>query len=151
MPKFIEPLEAVNYIKDGATVFLSGFGLAGMAEEMAIAVEKSFLDTGKPNNLTIYASATLGNYGDRGAAHYAHEGLLKRYVTGHFGGNGPALQKLIIENKIEAYNLPQGILAKMPRNIACKSPGVFTKVGLHTFVDPRLEGGKANSVTTEDI
>lgn len=151
MPKFVKPSEVTNYIKDGAVIYMSAFGLAGMAEETAIAIEESFLKTGKPRDLTIYVSAAAGNFKDRGAAHYAHEGLLKRYVTGHFGGVGPALQALIAENKIEAYNLPQGVLAVLPRNIAGRRPGLLTKVGLYTFVDPRIEGGKSNTVTTEDI
>lgn len=151
MPKFLKPLEVVNHIKDGATIYCSAFGLAGFAEETAIAVRESFLNSGHPRDLNIYVSAAAGNFQDRGAAHYALEGLLKRYVTGHFGGVGPALQALIAENKIEAYNFPQGVLSILPRNIAGRRPGLLTKVGLYTFVDPRLEGGKANEMTKEEL
>lgn len=151
MPKFIDVNEVPDLIKDEAVIYSAGFGLAAFAEEVAISVEKSFLEKGRPRNLTFYNAAAVGNFVNRGAAYYAHDGLLKRYVTGHFGGVGPALQKLIAENKVEAYNLPQGILSILPRNIAGRRPGVLSKVGLGTFVDPRIEGGKANSVTTEDI
>jgi len=72
-------------------------------------------------------------------------------VAGHFGGEGPAMMRMIAEDKLEAYNFPQGVIATMPRNIAARRPGVLTKVGLYTFADPRVEGGKANNVTTEDL
>jgi len=84
----------------------SAFGLAGMAEEMAIGIRESFEATGHPRALTVYNAAAAGDWSNRGTGYYAVEGLLKRYVSGHFGGVGPALQKLIAENKIEAYNLP---------------------------------------------
>ena len=151
MPKFIDVNEVPGLIKDGDLIYSAGFGLTAFAEEVAIAVERNFLEKGHPRNLTFYNAAAVGNFVDRGAAHYAHEGLLGRYVSGHFGGVGPALQKLIADNKIEAYNLPQGILASLPRNIAGRRPGVLTKIGLGTFVDPRIEGGKANAVTTENL
>ncbi|MEL7568176.1 MAG: CoA-transferase [Dehalobacterium sp.] len=149
MPQVIRPEEIKDYIKDGSTVYTTGITLGGFAEEIAIAIENSFLETGHPRDLTIYWPSGIGNRGDRGFAHLAHEGLIKRGVGGHFVGCGPKLTKLVKENKIEAYNFPQGIMATMARNIAARRPGIISKSGIGTYVDPRLEGGKMNSRTRE--
>jgi propionate CoA-transferase len=151
MAKFVKSSEIASVIKDNATIYTPGFGLAGFAEEVAIAIKESFLATGHPCNLTVYHSAGIGNTKDRGIHHFAHEGLLKRIVAGHFGIGGPKINKLIMENKIEAYNLPQGVLSVLARNIAGRRPGVLSKVGLGTFVDPRVEGGKITTKATEDL
>jgi propionate CoA-transferase len=151
MAKFVKSSEIASVIKDNATIYTPGFGLAGFAEEVAIAIKESFLATGHPCNLTVYHSAGIGNTKDRGIHHFAHEGLLKRIVAGHFGIGGPNINKLIMENKIEAYNLPQGILSVLARNIAGRRPGVLSKVGLGTFIDPRVEGGKITAKATEDL
>jgi len=151
MIKVIKGNEVRDFIKDGATIQTVGFGLAGYPEEVAIAIEESFLTTGHPRDLTLWYAAGIGNTKDRGVHHFAHEGLLKRVVGGHFGIGGPAINKMIMENQIEAYNFPQGVLAQMPRNIAGRHPAMLTKVGLGTFVDPRVEGGKITTKTTEDL
>ena len=151
MNKVIESKAVGNLIKDGATIYTCGFGLAGFADEVAIEVKQSFLLTGHPCNLTIYHGAGIGNCKDRGIQHFAKEGLLKRIVAGHFGIGGPDINQLIMENRIEAYNFPQGVLTLMPRNIAGHRPGLITKVGLGTFVDPRVEGGKITAKTVEDL
>jgi propionate CoA-transferase len=147
MRKFISADSVASLIPDGSTIYTCGFGLAGFAEEVAIVIEKSFVEKGHPNALTIYHSTGTGNSKDKGIAHFAHEGLVKRIVGGHFGASGPQISKLLMENKIEGYNFPQGVLAILPREIAGRRPGVITKVGLGTFVDPRIEGGKINDLT----
>lgn len=149
MAKVITAAEAVSFIQDGATVYTTGITLGGFAEGVAIALEEAFLQTGHPRNLTFYYPSGIGNRATRGFAHLSHEGLVKRTVGGHYKGCGPALTKLVKDNKIEAYNFPQGVMATMARNIAARKPGVITKVGLGTFVDPRIEGGKLNSKTKD--
>lgn len=145
--KFIPSNTVASLVPDGATIYTCGFGLAGFAEEVAIEIEQSFMETKHPKDLTIYHSTGTGNSKDKGIAHFAHEGLVKRIVGGHFGASGPEISRLLIENKIEGYNFPQGVLAILPREIAGRRPGVITKVGLGTFVDPRIEGGKINDLT----
>ncbi|MBS0353108.1 MAG: malonate decarboxylase subunit alpha [Proteobacteria bacterium] len=149
--RFIEAGDVARLIPNGATVFCTGMGLAGFPEEVAKAIEAAFLATGHPRDLTLYHSTGVGNGKDRGMHHFAHEGLIKRLVGGHFGVGGPNLMKLIMEERIEAYNLPQGVLALLPRQVAGRRPGFITKVGLGTFVDPRIEGGKVNRRTEEDL
>ncbi|MDW7669980.1 MAG: CoA-transferase, partial [Bacillota bacterium] len=151
MPKFIDVKDLYKYIKDEAVIYTTSFGLVGMPEESAISLEKHFLEHNRPKNLTYYCPSASGNFKDKGIHHLAHEGLLKKYVTGHFGGGGPRIQKLIAENKIEAYNMPQGVLSILPRYIAGNRGGLFTKVGLNTFIDPRIEGGQCNDISKENL
>ncbi|MGA7875480.1 MAG: acyl CoA:acetate/3-ketoacid CoA transferase, partial [Desulfoferrobacter sp.] len=129
-----------------------GFAGVGACEEIAIALEEHFLNTGRPNNLTLmFAVATgPGNDSNRGLNHLAHEGLIRRIIGGHWG-LAPKIQKLALENKVEAYNLPQGIISHLYRNIASQKAGIFSNVGLGTFVDPRNGGGKLNARTTEEL
>jgi len=148
--KLVSAREAVEIIKSGDVVALGGFIGVGITEEMLIELEKRFLDTGEPRNLTLLYASGLGDAKERGVNHLAHEGLIKRVVCGHWGMT-PKMARLAFDNKIEAYNLPQGVISALFRDTAAHRPRTITSVGLGTFVDPRNGGGKINDVTTEDL
>lgn len=151
MVRFIDASDVPALVRDGDTLYTTGMMLAGLAEGALVELEKAFLATGHPRDLSFYTPVGQGNFKDKGMAHFAHEGMTKRIVAAHYGVGGPRLAELVRNNQVEAYNWPQGVLATMPRQLAGRHGGVFTKVGLGTFVDPRLEGGKVNARASEDL
>ena len=150
MSKLTSVQDAVKLIKDGDTVAFGGFVGAVHAEEVTAGIQASFLETAHPKDLTVVYAAGQGDGKEKGLNHLGEEGLVKRIVGGHWG-LVPRLQKLALENKLSAYNLPQGVISHLFRDIAAGKMGVLTHVGLKTFADPRLEGGKINDVSKKDI
>jgi len=149
--KFTDAATAVGLIKDGDTVALVGGG-GGLVEASCLfaAVEKRFLETGHPRDLTVVHALGIGDRKTRGMNCFAHEGMVKRVIGGHWVWS-PRMQALARENKIEAYVLPGGVTMQLFREIGAGRPGLFTHVGLGTFVDPRIEGGRMNSRAKDDL
>ena len=149
--RFLSAEEAIATVPDGATVGLIGGG-GGLVEASLLheQMEKRFLSTGKPTGLTCIHALGIGDREARGMNRFAHEGMVRRVIGGHWVWS-PRMQELARENKIEAYVLPGGVLMQLMREVAAKRPGLITHVGLGTFVDPRLDGGKMNEAAKEPL
>lgn len=148
--KLVSHAEAAALIEDGWTVSTSGFTGSGHPEGLSTAIEKRFLETGHPRGLTLIYAAGQGDRATKGTGRFGHAGMVKRIIGGHWGA-APRLGALAVANEVEAYNWPQGVVAQLFRAIAGKKPGVISPIGLHTFVDPRYDGGRLNARTTEEL
>ena len=174
MAKFITAAEAAALIPDGATIGTAGMGMSGWAEEVACAIRDRFRETGHPCGLDLHHGSAMGDWGygnqfdgwdrtrrpggpdeshgSRGVTRLgeAGPGLVTRWVGGHVG-SAFTLRELAAQEKLECFCLPQGVAVNLWREIAAGRPGLFTKVGLGTFVDPRVEGGRMNKSAKGNI
>ncbi len=148
--KIMTALEAVDLIQSGDTVTVAGFVGTGVPDELLDALQKKFSKTQTPQNLCLLFTAGPGDGHKKGLNRIADKKLMKRAIGGHFGLI-PRISQLALDNQIEAYNIPQGIISHLYRDIAAGKPGVITKTGLGTFADPRIEGGKVNEKSREDL
>jgi propionate CoA-transferase len=149
MSKVISASDAAALINDGATLGAAALGLSGWPEEISIAIEKRFLASGHPARLTFVHASGIGDWKTKGPQHFTHPGMISRWIAAH-AALSPDMAKMITESDFEAWCLPQGVIAQLWRDIAAHRPGLVTKTGLMTFVDPRVEGGRLNKATTTD-
>ncbi|MAZ15031.1 MAG: acyl CoA:acetate/3-ketoacid CoA transferase [Ahrensia sp.] len=151
MARFVTAAEAVSLVPDDATLGLVGGG-GGLCEAMLLheQIEKRFLETGHPRNLTVVHALGIGNRKKTGMNRFAHKGMVAAVIGGHWVWS-PEMQRMAAENEIEAYVLPGGVSMQLMREIAAGRPGLITHVGLGTFVDPRVEGGRMNDVSRRGL
>ena len=148
--KLVSADAAIALIHDDDTLVCSGFGVVGVPDALLAALARRFEAQAQPRNLTLLFGGGPGDGKDRGLNRIAFAGLIKRAIGGHWG-LVPKIGALAMANEIEAYNLPLGVISHMYRDIAAGMPGTLTPVGLGTFVDPRLQGGRINARTTQEI
>ncbi len=149
--KVVTAEEVIQLIEDEDCIAIQGSG-GGVGEPTRLlkTLGEHFQKHSTPRNLTICHSTGIGDQHGSGTDRLAFPGLVKRDIAGHLG-MAPNMGRMILNNQMEAYNFPQGVLSRMYGAVAAKKPGVITKVGLHTYVDPRIEGGKVNDITSEDL
>jgi propionate CoA-transferase len=148
--KVISADEAIALIRDNDVVTTTGFVQSCIPEALHAALEKRFVETQHPRDLTLIMTAGAGDSKGLGTGRFYHDGLLRRVIAANFG-RMPKVAQAAQENKILGYNLPQGVISQLYRACAAGQPGLFSKVGLYTYVDQRFGGGRVNDVTTEDI
>ncbi len=142
--KFITATEAAAMIKDNSTVGINGFISFCLADDILTEIENRYISEKHPRNISVVNVAGVGGDGkDRGMNHLAHEGLMKRLLCSNLS-LANKVYPLIMNNAFPTFMIPQGVLANMMRAITSGKPGVITKVGMHTFVDPRVDGGRIN-------
>ncbi len=149
--KFIGASEAAQLVASGSSVLVSGSGGGhGVPEAVLEALEARFLGEGSPRDLTLIHVVGIGDRQQKGAARFGHEGMLKRSITSALI-DSPILMDMARANKIESYILPQGVMSQLMREIAGGRPGLITKTGLHTFIDPRQGGGRQNASSKDEL
>ncbi|UEM24605.1 3-oxoacid CoA-transferase (plasmid) [Skermanella mucosa] len=148
--KVVNADEAVAIIRSGDMVATSGFVGVGTPDAIFAALEKRFLASAEPRDLGLLFAAAPGDGKDRGLNRLAHRGLIRRAVGGHWS-LVPKLGRMAADDLIEAWNLPLGCISQLFREISGRRPGLLSRVGLGTFVDPRRGGGKLNQISTRDL
>ena len=151
LDKWMDAAEAAGQIFDCATIALAGSG-GGLLEPDAVlaALEQRFLQTGHPRDLTVVHALGIGDGKSSGLSRFAHAGMVRRVIGGHWSWS-PAMQQMAQDNAFEAYSFPAGAISTLLREIGAGRPGLVTHVGLRTFVDPRIDGGKINARASEDL
>jgi acyl CoA:acetate/3-ketoacid CoA transferase len=150
LSKLVAPSEAVSRIPDGAVVTVSSSSALGCPDFVLAALGRRFESEGHPRNLTMLHPIAAGDmYGVKGIDHIAKDGLISRVLAGSYPSGPsnlpmPEIWKMVVEDRIEAYNVPSGIMFDMHREAAARRPGVLTRIGLDTFVDPVREGCAMN-------
>jgi propionate CoA-transferase len=143
--------EAARLVHDGDTVLIGGSGGGhAVPEALIVALERRFLKEGHPHGITSLHPVGIGDEATQGVSRFAHPGLLKRIVCGSLI-DSPLIEGLVSRDEVEAYTLPQGALSQLMREMAAGRPGLVTHVGLHTFVDPRYDGGRQSPSAQEDL
>ncbi len=128
LKKIVEAADAVAVVHAGDTVASAGYGGNGTPDRLFLALEQRFVESGAPTDLTLVFSTGQGDMKDKGLNRLAHEGLIRRVIGGYFGLS-PRIERLIVENRIEAYNLPEGVMTQLYRDIGARKPGTLSRVG----------------------
>jgi len=150
-PEVIDAKKAAGLIADGDAVFFSGSGGGHLVPETIIeALADRYAAEAQPRDLTLCSVVSLGDWETTGFGRLALPGLARRVISAGFN-NCPAIADLANQNQIEAYTLPQGVLSQLTRDMAAGRPGLLTRTGLGTFVDPRQQGGKQSERTQENL
>ena len=151
MPDVLDAAQAAELIRDGDHVLFGGSGGGhAVPEAVIVALDERFRTTTYPRDLTLVSAVSIGDWKDAGLSRLAQPGLVKRVISAGFN-NCPRIGEMARANLIEAYTFPQGVMSQLCRDMAAGRPGLLTRTGLHTFVDPRREGGRQSARTTEDL
>lgn len=144
--------EAVKLIKDGDNIVVSGLISVLSPEKILEALGNRYMEEGNPRDLTIFTPCRVGWASGKGIERLAYKILLKRWISGSFSSkDSPNIAKMIEDNQFEVYSFSMGVMYEWIRALAAGLPGLITEVGIDTYVDPRLEGGKITSCCQEDL
>ena len=144
--------DAARLIPDGAALALSGNGSILQPERLLIAMERLFLETGHPRDLTAIYPVVVGTGPGTGVDRLAHEGLVREVVASCFDIWGiDRLARMLREDRIRAHCVPMGILFQLLHAAADGQPGILTRVGMDTFVDPTVRGTGHNTATPDSL
>lgn len=147
--KLADAWEALSRAGDGAVIAISGFNMATTPEHLILELHRLYEKTGHPKKIFIISDAlpaVPGRALDRVAEDLYREGdteFLRGFLIPYLGFS-PWLQRLVLEDLVEAYSWPLGIAAYWFREIASGRPGLVTSIGVGTFLDPRQDGGALN-------
>src|SRR3972149_9868358 len=151
MSKVLAARQPIDLVKPADPLAIHGAGGGNVEPDLLIrTLAEKFEETGQPRDLTLFHVSGLGDWKSTGLNLLTGEGLVRRNIGGHYGMS-PKYAQLILDNKIEAYNWPQGVMSQWLPGVGAGRPGLITHIGLQTFIDPRIEGGRLNARTTEDL